>query len=71
MLYHVAVYLGRTDLPRRAFRPDPGELADLRYFTPAAVDRLLLRAELAPNMAYLWLAHGHALLSLAVESRLR
>jgi len=64
VVYHVGVYLGRTDLPRRAFHPDPGELAGLRYFTPARVDRMLLAGELAPNMAYLWLAQGHALLSL-------
>ena len=43
---------------------DPGELAGLRYFTPPAVDRLLLRGDLAPNMAYLWLTHAHLLLSL-------
>jgi 8-oxo-dGTP pyrophosphatase MutT (NUDIX family) len=64
VLYHVAIYLGRTALPRRAFRPDPGELADLRYFSPARVDRLLLRGELAPNMSYLWLTQAHALRSL-------
>lgn len=64
VLYHVAVYLGRTDLPLRAFRPDPRELAGLRYFKPARVDRMLLAGELAPNMAYLWLTQGQALLSL-------
>jgi 8-oxo-dGTP pyrophosphatase MutT (NUDIX family) len=64
VLYHVAIYLGRTDLALRAFRPDPGELAGLRYFPPAAVDRLLLKCELAPNMAHLWLTHAHTLLSL-------
>lgn len=64
VLYHVGIYLGRTDLPRRAFRPDPAELADLRYFKPARVDRMLLDGQLAPNMAFLWLAHAHALLSL-------
>jgi hypothetical protein len=64
VLYHVAIYLGRTDLPRRAFFPDPAELADLRYFKPGAVDRMLLDGELAPNMAFLWLTHAHALLSL-------
>lgn len=65
VLYHVGIYLGRTDLPRRAFRPDPAELADLRYFTFAQVDRMLLAGELAPNMAFLWLTHAHDLLSLA------
>jgi hypothetical protein len=64
VLYHVGVYLGRTSLPLAAFHPDPGELAGLRYFTPARVDRLLLRGELAPNMAYLWLTQGYQLLSL-------
>ena len=64
VLYHVGVYLGRTGLPLAAFRPDPSELAGLRYFSPARVDRMLLRGELAPNMAYLWLTQGHALLSL-------
>lgn len=64
VLYHVAIYLGRTDMPRRAFSPDPGELADLRYFKPSAVDRMLLDGDLAPNMAFLWLTHAHALLAL-------
>jgi NUDIX domain len=65
VLYHVGIYLGRTDIPRRGFRPDPGELADLRYFTFQRVDRMLLNGELAPNMAFLWLAHARALWSLA------
>jgi hypothetical protein len=64
VLYHVAIYLGRTDLPRSAFAPDPGELAGLRYFKPARVDRMLLNGELAPNMAFLWLTHAQALLAL-------
>lgn len=63
VLYHVAIYLGRTDLPRSAFRPQPDELAGLRYFAPGRVDRMLLDGRLAPNMAFLWLAHGQALLS--------
>jgi 8-oxo-dGTP pyrophosphatase MutT (NUDIX family) len=64
VLYHVAIYLGRTDLPRPAFSPDPAELADLRYFKPSHVDRLLLDGQLAPNMAFLWLTHAQALLAL-------
>lgn len=65
VLYHVAVYLGRTGAACAAFRPDPGELAGLRFFAPAAVDRLLLRGRLAPNMAFLWLTQARALLELA------
>lgn len=65
VMYHVAIYLGRTELPRSRLRPDPSELADLRYFPAARVDRMLLEGALAPNMAFLWLTHGQALLSLA------
>jgi 8-oxo-dGTP pyrophosphatase MutT (NUDIX family) len=64
VLYHVSVFLGRTDLPRAAFAPDPGELAGLRYFAVPHVDRMLLAGELAPNMAYLWLTCAQELLSL-------
>jgi 8-oxo-dGTP pyrophosphatase MutT (NUDIX family) len=69
VLYHVGIYLGRTDLPRRAFRPDRAELADLRYFTFQRVDRMLLDGELAPNMAFVWLAHAQALRSLVQPRR--
>jgi len=62
VLYHVAIYAGRTSIPRAGFRPQASEIADLAYFDPAAVDRMLLAGELAPNMAFLWLSHGHALL---------
>ena len=65
VIYHVALYLGRTAAPRAAFRPDPSELAGLRFFAPGAVDRLLLRGALAPNMAFLWLTQARALLELA------
>lgn len=65
VLYHVGLYLGRTGMARSAFRPDPSELAGLRFFAPAAVDRLLLSGELAPNMAFLWLTQARALLALA------
>jgi hypothetical protein len=63
VLYHVAVYLGRTDVPRPGFRPQESEIAELRYAPAAEVDNHLLRGELSPNMAFLWLTHGHRLLS--------
>lgn len=62
--YHVASYLGRTDIRLDGFRPADGEIAGLRYAGPAEVDRLLLAGELAPNMAFLWLTHAAALCSL-------
>jgi len=65
VVYHVTSYLGRTDVAIEAFRPPGGEIAGLRYATAAEVDALLLRGELAPNMAFLWLTHARALLSLA------
>jgi hypothetical protein len=65
VVYHVAVYLGRTDVPLDGFRPRGDEIAGLRYFGATEVDAMLLRGELAPNMAFLWLAHARALLSLA------
>lgn len=71
VLYHVGMYLGLTAMPARAFRPQASELDGLRYFTPAQVDRLLLAGELAPNMAFLWLAQGHALLQLSSDSAAR
>ena len=65
VVYHVASYLGRTDVPLGGFRPPADEIAGLRYAAPAEVDTLLVRGELAPNMAFLWLTHAHALLALA------
>src|SRR5438876_414195 len=65
VLYHVAVYAGRTDVPLESFRPQAEEIEALRYFPAAEVDGMLLRGELAPNMAYLWLTQGQALLALA------
>ncbi len=56
--YHAAMYLGRTELPLAAFAPQEEELADLRYFEPAEVDRMLVGGQLAPNMAFLWFALG-------------
>jgi isopentenyldiphosphate isomerase len=64
VVYHVAIYLGRTDVPRDGFRPQADEIADLGYFDAQAVDRMLLRGELAPNMAFLWLTHARRLLAL-------
>jgi ADP-ribose pyrophosphatase YjhB (NUDIX family) len=63
VLYHVAVYLGRTDVPREGFRPQADEIADLAYFDARTVDAMLLRGELAPNMAFLWLTHAGPLLT--------
>ena len=65
VVYHVASYLGRTDVPIEGFRPPADEIAGLRYVAPSEVDGLLVRGELAPNMAFLWLTHARALLGLA------
>jgi 8-oxo-dGTP pyrophosphatase MutT (NUDIX family) len=62
VLYHVAIYLGRSDVPLDGFRPQRSEIAALRYAPASEVDAHLLRGELSPNMAFLWLAHGHRLL---------
>ena len=63
VLYHVAIYGGRSDAPIEAFRPQASEIESLAWLAPAEVDRMLLEGELAPNMAFLWLAHGHRLVS--------
>lgn len=63
VLYHVAVYEGRSEAPIAAFRPQASEIDALEWFEPAAVDRMLLDGALAPNMAFLWLAFGHRLLA--------
>lgn len=65
VVYHVASYLGRTDVPVESFCAPPGEIAGLRYAPAAEVDRMLVRGELAPNMGFLWLTHARALLALA------
>jgi isopentenyldiphosphate isomerase len=65
VVYHVASYLGRTDVPVQEFGPPVDEIAGLRYATAPEVDRMLARCELAPNMAFLWLTHARALLALA------
>jgi isopentenyldiphosphate isomerase len=64
VLYHVAVYTGRTDVPRESFRPQASEIAALDYFPAAEVDRMLAARLLSPNMGFLWLTQGHALLGL-------
>jgi ADP-ribose pyrophosphatase YjhB (NUDIX family) len=61
--YHVASYLGRTELAAADFRPQPAEIDELRFFAAAEVDAMLLAGALAPNMAFLWLARGHELLA--------
>jgi hypothetical protein len=63
--YHVAIYAGRTDIPIAAFRPQASEIDELAYFGTGVLDLMLLRGQLAPNMAFLWLAWGHAVLALA------
>ena len=63
VLYHVAIYAGRTETPASSFRPQPSEIDELAYFPPEAVDRMLLDGRLAPNMAFLWLTQGWALLA--------
>jgi hypothetical protein len=67
VIYHVRAYLGRTDVPRPAFRPQASEIADLAYFAAADVDGMLLRGALAPNMAFLWLTRARELLALAAR----
>ena len=53
VLYHVAVYAGRTDVALASFRPQAAEITALSYFPAAEVDRLLLERQLAPNMGFL------------------
>jgi ADP-ribose pyrophosphatase YjhB (NUDIX family) len=64
VIYHVAIYLGRTGLALERFTPQRSEIDELAYFAPAEIDRLLVRGELAPNMGFLWLTQAHALLAL-------
>lgn len=63
--YHVAIYHGRSDLPREAFHPQAAEIEELAWTPARLVDERLLRGELAPNMAFLWLTQARALLALA------
>ena len=65
VVFRVAVYLGRCDVPLEGFRPQPAEIAGLGHVPAGEVDRMLADGELAPNMAFLWLAHARELLRLA------
>jgi hypothetical protein len=65
VLYHVAIYTGRTDVPLESFRPQASEIDALRYVPAAEIDAMLVRGELAPNMAFLWLTQAQGLLALA------
>jgi ADP-ribose pyrophosphatase YjhB (NUDIX family) len=67
--YHLAIYLGRTEVPLERFRPQAAEIDALRYASAPEIDALLLAGELAPNMAFLWLTHAHALLTLVPPLR--
>src|SRR5262249_53354684 len=69
VLYHLAIYHGRTGVPTEASRPQKSEIAALRSAPPAELDQLLLDGRLPPNMAFLWLTQGHALLSGAPPAR--
>lgn len=62
VLYHLAIYHGRTAVPIGDFRRQKSEVDELRYVAPAELDQLLLDARLPPNMAFLWLTQGHGLL---------
>lgn len=63
VVYHVAIYAGRTDVPLGGFTPQTSEIDELRYAPAAQLDALLIEGKLAPNMAYLWLTQGLSLLS--------
>jgi isopentenyldiphosphate isomerase len=65
VVYHVGIYVGRTDVPPEGFRPQRSEIVELRYVTPAEIDRMLLAGDLAPNMAFLWLTQALRALELA------
>lgn len=64
VVYHLAIYLGRTEIPLGGFSPQAAEISALEYRSAAEVDALLLRGELAPNMAFLWLSQARPLLAL-------
>lgn len=65
--YHAAMYLATTSLSIGAFARQEEELADLRYFDFADIDRMLVRGELAPNMSFLWFALGGRAAELAAR----
>ncbi|PYQ52976.1 MAG: hypothetical protein DMF78_10195 [Acidobacteria bacterium] len=63
VLYHLAIYHGRTGIPLEEFRPQKSEIDALRYVDYRELDQLLLDGQLPPNMAFLWLTQGHLLLA--------
>jgi isopentenyldiphosphate isomerase len=63
VVYHVAIYAGRSEIPIQDFRPQASEVEELRYVPAEEVDAMLLEGRLAPNMAFLWLTQAQALLS--------
>jgi 8-oxo-dGTP pyrophosphatase MutT (NUDIX family) len=69
VLYHVAVFAGRTDRPVEGFTPQASEIEALRYFAAGEVDRMLVEGRLAPNMAFLWLTQAHGTIELARRGR--
>lgn len=58
VVYHIAIYLGRTDCPIASFSPQKSEIDVLRYVPPHEIDQMLLGAQLPANMAFLWLTQG-------------
>jgi len=69
VVYHLAIFTGRTEMGLADFRPQAAEIDELRYFAPDEIDRMLLRGHLAPNMAFLWLTQARDLLQLASRGR--
>jgi ADP-ribose pyrophosphatase YjhB (NUDIX family) len=63
VLYHLGIYVGRTEIALAGFRPQASEIAELGYRPADEVDHLLLTGKLAPNMAFLWLTQAHRLLA--------
>ena len=63
VLYHLALYHGRTAVSLEDFRPQKSEIDELRYFAPPEVDQLLLDGRMPPNMAFLWLTQAQSLLA--------
>lgn len=68
--HEVALYLGRTGVPREGCSSSPSrEAVGLHAFEAIEVDRLLVDGLLAPVMASLWLARGWELLAIAGGAR--
>ena len=63
VLYHVAIYTGRTDIPSEGFRPQAERDRRARATSrPRRWTACCWPASSPPNMAFLWLTQGHALL---------